>query len=164
MFTAPFFGFLADRYSRKTLIILGATIWSGATLLTATTHNHQALLFRRTVVGIGEASFATIASPFLADLFGERQRGRVHSVFALANPAGTASGYVLGGSLGQRSGWRSPVYIAAIPGFLLAIAFTFIREPERGRIASLPETARRETLLGLSRNGAYRTATMAWPR
>src|SRR3984893_4907646 len=62
MFTAPFFGLLADRYSRKTLIILGATIWSGATLLTAITHDFQTLLFRHTVVGIGEASFATIAS------------------------------------------------------------------------------------------------------
>src|ERR1700730_17440739 len=62
MFTAPFFGFLADRYARKTLIILGATIWSGATLLTAITHDFQTLLFRHTVVGIGEASFATIAS------------------------------------------------------------------------------------------------------
>jgi MFS family permease len=160
MFTAPFFGFLADRYSRKTLIVLGATIWSGATLLTATAHNFPTLLFRHTVVGIGEASFATIAAPFLADLFGERQRGRILSIFALANPAGTALGYVLGGFLGQRYGWRSPFYIAAIPGFLLAIAFSFIREPERGRIDSLPETAGRGTLLGLSRNGAYWTATL----
>lgn len=102
MFTAPFFGFLADRYSRKTLIILGAMIWSGATLLTAITHDFRTLLFRHTVVGIGEASFATIAAPFLADLFPESQRGRVLSVFSLANPAGTALGYVLGGFLGQR--------------------------------------------------------------
>jgi predicted MFS family arabinose efflux permease len=160
MLTAPFFGFLADRYSRKTLIILGAMIWSGATLLTAITHDFQTLLFRHTVVAIGEASFATIASPFLADLFPEDRRGRVLSVFALANPAGTALGYVLGGFLGQRYGWRSPFYIAAIPGFLLALAFIFIREPERGRIDSLPETASRGTLRGLRRNGAYWTATL----
>jgi MFS family permease len=160
MFTAPFFGFLADRYSRKRLIILGAMIWSGATLLTAITHDFRTLLFRHTVVAIGEASFATIASPFLADLFPESRRGRVLSVFALANPAGTALGYVLGGFLGQRYGWRSPFYIAAIPGFLLALAFIFIREPERGRIDSLPETASRGTLRGLRRNGAYWTATL----
>ncbi len=160
MFTAPIFGFLADRYSRKRLIILGAMIWSGATLLTAITHDFRALLIRHTVVAIGEASFATIASPFLADLFPEDRRGRVLSVFALANPAGTALGYVLGGILGQRYGWRSPFYIAAIPGFLLALAFAFIREPERGRIDSLPETASRGTLRGLRHNGAYWTATL----
>jgi len=160
MFTAPLFGFLADRYSRKTLIIVGAMIWCGATLLTATVHDFQALLFRHTLVGIGEASFATIAAPFLADLFPEYQRGRVLSVFAVANPAGTALGYLLGGYLGPHFGWRSPFYVAAIPGFLLALAFTFIREPERGRSDSLQETPNRGTLRGLGRNGAYWTATL----
>jgi MFS family permease len=111
-------------------------------------------------VAIGEASFATIAAPFLADLFPEDRRGRILSVFALANPAGTALGYVLGGFLGQRYGWRSPFYIAAIPGFVLALAFIFIREPERGSVDSLPETAARDTLGGLWRNPAYWTATL----
>ena len=160
MITAPLFGFLADRYSRKTLIILGAMIWCGATLLTATVHDFQALLFRHTLVGIGEASFATIAAPFLADLFPEYQRGRVLSVFAVANPAGTALGYLLGGYLGPHFGWRSPFYVAAIPGFFLALAFTFIREPERGCSDSLQETPNRATLRGLGRNGAYWTATL----
>lgn len=160
MVTAPLFGFLADRYSRKAIIIMGAMIWCGATLLTATVHDFQALLVRHTLVGIGEASFATIAAPFLADLFPEYQRGRVLSVFAIANPAGTALGYLVGGFLGPHYRWRSPFYVAAIPGFLLALAFTFIREPERGRSDSLQETASRGTLRGLWRNGAFWTATL----
>ena len=69
-------------------------------------------------------------------------------------------GYVIGGVLGQRYGWRSPFYIAAIPGFLLALAFALIQEPKRGRIYSLPVSASRGTLRGLSRNGAYWTATL----
>jgi len=35
MIAAPFVGPLADRYSRKLIIVLGAVFWSGVTLLTA---------------------------------------------------------------------------------------------------------------------------------
>ena len=161
MVTAPVFGYLADRFARKPLILFGAILWSGATLLTAITHDYHSLLIRHTVVAIGEASFSTIASPFLADLFPENRRGRILAVFALANPAGTALGYVLGGFLGQRYGWRAPFYIAALPGFLLALALmVFIREPERGRSDSLPETPGRGSLRGLVRNPAFWTVTL----
>ncbi|MGB8969100.1 MAG: MFS transporter, partial [Candidatus Sulfotelmatobacter sp.] len=40
MVAAPFVGPLADRYSRKFIIVLGAIFWSGLTLLTAFTHNY----------------------------------------------------------------------------------------------------------------------------
>lgn len=161
MVAAPIFGYLADRFPRKPLIIFGAAVWSGATLLTAITYSYQSLLFRHTAVAIGEASFATIASPFLADLFPENRRGRILAVFALANPSGTALGYVLGGFLGQHYGWRAPFYIAAIPGFLLALAvLIFVREPERGRTDSLPETPGRGTLRGLIQNPAFWTVTL----
>ena len=40
MVAAPFVGPLADRYSRKLIIVLGAVFWSGLTLLTAVTHTY----------------------------------------------------------------------------------------------------------------------------
>src|SRR6202011_5006224 len=48
MIAAPFVGPLADRYSRKLIIVLGAMFWSGVTLLTAFTHNYPDLLIRHT--------------------------------------------------------------------------------------------------------------------
>ena len=39
MCAAPFMGPLAERFSRKYVIIAGALVWSAATLLTAFTHN-----------------------------------------------------------------------------------------------------------------------------
>jgi MFS family permease len=53
MVAAPFVGPLADRYSRKLIIVLGAVFWSALTLLTAFTHNYTELLIRHTLVGIG---------------------------------------------------------------------------------------------------------------
>ncbi|HEV2697633.1 MAG TPA: MFS transporter, partial [Terriglobales bacterium] len=99
MFAAPFVGPLADRYSRKLIIALGAIFWSGLTLLTAVTHTYNELLVRHTLVGIGEATFVTIAPTFVADLFSQEIRGRILGVFYLAIPVGSAAGYLLGGHL-----------------------------------------------------------------
>lgn len=160
MITAPFVGPLADRYSRKLIIALGAIFWSGLTLLTAVTHTYTELLIRHTLVGVGEATFVTIAPTFVADLFAEKIRGRILGVFYLAIPVGSAAGYLLGGNLAPHHGWRFPFYIAAAPGFVLAIAVLFLKEPERGQFDSLSETPERGTILGLARNPAFLTSTL----
>jgi len=136
MVAAPFTGPLADRYSRKLIIIIGAMFWSSLTLLSAVTHNYTELLIRHTLVGIGEATFVTIAPTFVADLFPEEKRGRILGIFYLAIPVGTAIGYLLGGHLGATHGWRFPFYIAAVPGFLVTLAMCFIPEPPRGQFDS----------------------------
>jgi multidrug resistance protein len=160
MIAAPFTGPLADRYSRRLIMVLGALFWSALTLLTAVTHSYWELLVRHTLVGIGEATFVTIAPTFVADLFPEQKRGRIFGIFYLAIPVGTAAGYILGGKLGPHFGWRFPFYIAAVPGFLLAFALLFIPQPERGRFDSLQETPERGTLRGLLHNPAFWTATL----
>jgi len=141
MVSAPFVGPLADRYSRKRIIVGGAIFWSGLTLLTAVTHTYTELLIRHTLVGIGEATFVTIAPTFVADLFPEERRGRILGVFYLAIPVGTAAGYLLGGKLSPHYGWRFPFYIAAVPGFVLALAVLFLQEPERGQFDSVKDNA-----------------------
>jgi len=160
MVAAPFTGPLADRYSRKMIIVLGAIFWSALTLLTAVTHTYWELLVRHTLVGVGEATFVTIAPTFVADLFPERLRGRIFGIFYLAIPVGTAAGYLLGGKLGPSLGWRYPFYLAAAPGFLLALAMLFVPEPPRGQFDSLKESPERGTILGLARNKAFWTVTL----
>ena len=160
MVAAPFVGPLADRYSRKLIIVLGALFWSGLTLLTAVTHTYTELLIRHTLVGVGEATFVTIAPTFVADLFAETKRGRILGVFYLAIPVGSAAGYLLGGYLAPHFGWRFPFYIAAAPGFLLAMAVLFLKEPERGQFDSVKESPERGTILGLARNPAFLTSTL----
>jgi MFS transporter, Spinster family, sphingosine-1-phosphate transporter len=160
MLAAPFVGPLADRYSRKLIIVLGALFWSGLTLLTAVTHTYTELLIRHTLVGVGEATFVTIAPTFVADLFAEKIRGRILGVFYLAIPVGSAAGYLLGGNLAPHYGWRFPFYVAAAPGFVLALAVLFLKEPERGQFDSLKETPERGTILGLVRNPAFLTSTL----
>jgi MFS family permease len=160
MIAAPFAGPLAKRYSRKYVIFWGAVFWSALTLLTAFTRTYAELLLRHTLVGVGEATFVTLAPTLVADLFSEDKRGRILGVFYLAIPTGTALGYLLGGHFGSTHGWRMPFYIAAVPGFLLAVAVLFLKEPQLGQFDSLQETPQRATLAGLARNPAFWTATL----
>lgn len=159
MFAAPFMGPLAERFSRKSVIVAGAMVWSGATLLTAVTRDFTGLLIRHTLVGIGEASFVILSPVFVADMFPERQRGRVMGIFYLAIPVGTALGYVLGGLMGPKFGWRTPFYVGAAPGAALALLLLLIPEPPVGQFDPQEKTPDRETLKGLARNPAFLSAT-----
>ena len=115
---------------------------------------------RHTLVGVGEATFVTIAPTFVADLFPENKRGRIFGIFYLAIPCGTAAGYLLGGWLGPAHGWRFPFYIAAVPGFLLALRSLFSSGTAARPVRSQKETPERGTLRGLARNPAFWMVTL----
>ncbi len=161
MWIAPATGWLGDRFPRKPLIIAGALIWCAATLLTGMVHSYNTLLIRHAAVGVGEATFSIFAPAMLADFYREEDRNRVLSIFYVTIPVGGALGYLLGGVLGERYGWRMPFYIAAAPGVLIALLFwIFVREPQRGSADTLKVTHDRDSFLGLFRNPAYLTASL----
>ena len=127
------------------------------------THNFTELMIRHTLVGVGEATFVAIAPSFLSDLYPEYRRGRVLSVFYLAIPVGTALGYLLGGALAARWGWRAPFLVGAVPGALLGLLLLLLPEPERGAQDRLAVTLERGTSWGC---GAIRRSgrrPWAWP-
>ena len=60
MITAPLFGYLGDRYSRKWILVVGLSMWSLSTLFGSFARNFWVFMFWRALVGIGEASYSTI--------------------------------------------------------------------------------------------------------
>lgn len=168
MIAAPLVGWLGDRFARKNIILFGIAVWSGFTLLTWLVRDYNQLLFRHTIVGIGEASYATIAPTIIADAFPVERRGRMLSIFYLGLPVGSALGILLGGPLGESFGWRVPFMMAGIPGFVLALMFWFLPEPVRGQseggssVSPIDFTARgfAHTVTGLFTNGAFVTACL----
>ena len=160
MLAAPLTGWLGDRFRRKPLIIGGAVLWSLATLATAWVHSYTTLYFRHALVGVGEATFGIFAPAVLADFYPERERNRILTIFYLAIPVGAALGYLAGGELGTRFGWRAPFFLCAIPGLIIAVLYGFFgTEPERGSSDHIRATPDRATVLGLFRNPAFLTAT-----
>jgi predicted MFS family arabinose efflux permease len=161
MCAAPAIGKLGDRYQRKHIIAVGIMMWSGFTLLTAVTHTFTELMVRHILVGIGEASYASIAPTLVADLFPLERRGRMLAIFSAGLPFGTAVGYVMGGFMGQHfHDWRPPFMVAGIPGFLLAVALWFLPELPRGRTDIVDASSVRTTIPDLFRNKAFMAATL----
>ena len=86
--SAPLFGYLGDRYSRKWIMILGIFIWGVCTLSGTFMPDYWSFLAFRASIGFGEAGFTTIAPTVLSDLYGDQDRALVLALFYFAIPVG----------------------------------------------------------------------------
>jgi MFS family permease len=130
MCVAPIFGWLGDKGRRIGLAASGLGVWSLATVLAGASSGYAQLLGARSLVGIGEASFGTVAPGIISDYFPRAKRGRVLSWFYLAIPLGSALGYLLGGFIGARYGWQTAFLIVGAPGLLLVIPLALLKTVE----------------------------------
>ncbi len=90
--TAPFFGLLGDRFPRKWLIAFGIFVWSLCTVLTGWAKTFNELLWFRVLVGVGEASYATIGPSLISDAFPAGRRNNALTIFYATLPVGAALG------------------------------------------------------------------------
>jgi MFS family permease len=130
--TSPVFGRLGDLLARKYLIAAGVTLWSIATAGAGLARSFWQMFVPRSFVGVGEASYATLAPALIADDYEPQQRGRALAIFYSAIPVGSALGFVLGGQLAYHVGWRAAFFVVGLPGLLFALLALGMREPERG--------------------------------
>jgi len=127
--TAPLFGRLGDRMSRKRLIAFGVLTWSVATVFSGIAGQLGTLIAARVLVGVGEASYATLAPTIIDDITPPEKKGKTLAIFFLAVPVGSACGYLLGGVLQEAWGWRAAFFVAGGPGIALALLCLLIDEP-----------------------------------
>lgn len=92
MVCAPIFGYLGDRYSRRWIMILGVALWSGTTLVGSFMPSYGWFITFRALVGIGEASYSTIAPTIISDLFVSDVRSKMLAMFYFAIPVGSGFG------------------------------------------------------------------------
>ena len=132
--TSPFFGYFGDRSSRKWLIAVGIFIWSLGTVLTGFAQTFALLVGFRVLVGVGEASYATISPSYISDTFGRERRNNALTIFYVAIPVGAALGGIVGGWISAHWGWRHAFIWAGAPGLLLALLLLPFAEPGRGAV------------------------------
>jgi MFS family permease len=129
---SPVVGWLGDRVARRYLIALGVGVWSLATFGSGLAKSYEQMLIARSVLGVGEASYAVLAPTLIGDLFARSHRNRALTIFYLAIPLGAALGYGLGGALHAWLGWQSAFRVVGLPGLALALAALALPEPPRG--------------------------------
>src|SRR5256714_7552081 len=157
MCSAPILGFLADRFSRWTIVGVCVILWSFSTAASGLAATFAALFITRIFVGIGEGGYGPAAPTILSDYFAIRMRGRIMAIFCGAIPVGSALGYVLGGIINHQLGWRWAFYLVAIPGIILGLT-CFAQKDPRTRSETSPgerRGARKADYLALFRNRSF---------
>uniref|UniRef100_A0A8P4JZE6 Protein spinster homolog 1 n=1 Tax=Dicentrarchus labrax TaxID=13489 RepID=A0A8P4JZE6_DICLA len=171
MFLAPVFGYLGDRYNRKLIMSVGITFWSAVTLASSYTPKEHfwALLLTRGLVGVGEASYSTIAPTIIADLYVKGKRTNMLSVFYFAIPVGSGLGYIVGSQVGRvTQDWHWALRVTPGLGVIAVLLLIFVvKEPKRGAIEARPEHHLHQTswladLRALSTNHSFVLSTLGF--
>jgi len=130
---------LADRGSRKLIILASATIFSIATILCGVSVGFLSLFAMRMLVAIGEAGTVPSSASLLADLFPSSQRRLAMSFHSCGAYFGTAIGLLFVGLATAVLSWRHVFGIAGAFGLVLAVLVAlFVREPERTGATAAP--------------------------
>ncbi|KAL2342021.1 hypothetical protein Fmac_009961 [Flemingia macrophylla] len=123
---SPIFAYLAKSVNPFRLIGVGLSVWTLATLCCGFSFNFWSISMCRMLVGVGEASFISLAAPFIDDNAPVAQKTAWLAVFYMCIPSGYALGYVYGGLVGSHFGWRYAFWVEsllmlpfAISGFLM---------------------------------------------
>lgn len=146
--TSPIFGWLGDRFPRKWLIAGGILVWSLGTMLTGFAPTYISMILFRVLVGLGEASYATVSPSLISDSYAPEKRNNAITIFYVAIPVGAALGTIIGGYIAMHWGWRHAFIWAGAPGLLLALVLLPFAEPRRGQAEGRTSEASQKPTVG----------------
>ncbi|MBB2144918.1 MFS transporter [Pedobacter sp. LMG 31464] len=122
---SPFGGFIADKYSRKKVIVFSVMVWSVVTLWTGYASSFNELLFTRFLMGISEACYIPAALALITDY----HKGRTRSLATGLHMSGLYAGLALGGLGGYIAtawGWRLGFHVFGVFGILYSFILVYV--------------------------------------
>jgi EmrB/QacA subfamily drug resistance transporter len=114
-------GKLADIYGRKRLYIIGMSIYTVASLLSAVSPVAAMLIASRVLQGVGASMMLGTSTALVTEAYPPQERGRALGITVAAVYIGLTAGPFIGGVLTQHFGWRSLFYVNIPVGLFLAI-------------------------------------------
>nr|CAD7569708.1 unnamed protein product [Timema californicum] len=163
MVFAPLFGYLGDRYSRKYIMAFGITLWSLTTLLGSFANTYDLFITSRALVGIGEASYSTIAPTIISDMFVGQLRSIMLALFYFAIPVGSGLGYIVGSETARATNqWQWGLRVTPIVGCVaVLLVLLVLKDPVRGESegSNLTPTPWKQDIKQLARNKTFMLTT-----
>ncbi|HVR90274.1 MAG TPA: MFS transporter [Novosphingobium sp.] len=139
-------GRLADNWHRVRLMTTGLGLWSAMTALSGLSTNGAMLAGARVGVGIGEATAGPSAYSLISDWFPKSKRATALAIYTTGLYIGGGLSLGIGGFVVQRwnaaypgggplglVGWQAAFLVVGIPGLLVALWVSTLREPLRGQ-------------------------------
>jgi predicted MFS family arabinose efflux permease len=121
---SPFGGYIADRISRKLVIVISLLVWSIVTGWTGFVNSYEELLTARTLMGISEACYMPAAVALIMDY----HKGSTRSLASGILMSGLYAGMALGGGGGYIAeywGWRTGFQLFGAIGIVYAVFLFF---------------------------------------
>ena len=121
----PIAGFLADRFSKKMLIIGSLIVWSLVTIATGLSVSATMLLAMRAAMGVSEALFMPAAISMTTNSTAPKWRSRAVASLTTAQIAGVIAGASFGGWMAQQGHWRMAFILLGLCGLAYAAPFAW---------------------------------------
>ena len=135
---SPFAGMVADRLSRKWLIVGSLIVWSAVTLMMGYAQDFKTLYALRAIMGVSEALYIPSALSLIADW----HEGKSRSLAVGVHMTGLYVGQAIGGFgaiLATALSWRMTFHWFGIIGVVYGlILILFLHENPRHDVASAP--------------------------
>ena len=132
---------LADRWSRRGVLALAISVWSGMTAICGTATNVTHLVLGRMGVGLGEAGCLPQGQGIVAGYYPAEKRAGAMAIHSAGIATGTMLGLIAGGWIGHEYGWRAAFLALGIPGLLLSLLVaTTVNDPPAAPVVG-PESA-----------------------
>lgn len=128
---SPFSGAVADRISRKWLIVGSLGVWSGVTYAMGYATGFNQLMWLRGIMGISEALYIPSALSLIADYF----TGKGRSLAIGLHMTGLYCGQALGGFgslVASTWSWQSTFHWFGIAGVAYALLLVFLLHEKEG--------------------------------
>lgn len=129
---SPVGGYVADRFSRRHVIVISLFIWSAVTWATGHVETFQQLVIARAIMGVSEAFYIPAALALVTEFHLGRTRSRAVGLHQM----GIYAGIILGGFSGYVAdspdlGWRWAFSLCGWVGMLYALPlFWFLQNPK----------------------------------
>jgi MFS family permease len=153
---------LADRASRKLILVAGLSFWSMATMGAALANSFAGLFAARAAIGAGESVQAPASLSLISNIVPRARLPRAFSVYSTGGFAGMAASMIIGGVLighladmpdislplfGTLRDWQAVFLICGLPGLLVALLF-LLTVPEPPRPSNTQEKPKKQQLPG----------------
>lgn len=158
---APIAGLVADRVSRKLLILGGCVFWSGVTVFTGACTQFWQFVAVRALEGFGETFYFPATMSLVSDYHDRTTRSRAMSFHQSSVYAGTIGGSWLGAWFAEEMGWRVGFFFFGGAGMALALVlWRYLREPVRGEVEAVRNEPQPAPLgVGETLRGIFRQPT-----